>query len=201
MIYILIPSTKERRDRLAKCIEAIKQDQKYPTAIVTYENEDGCTDVGWVKALHKLLDGIKDDQLVFVLGDDALVSPGCIQRLYEGYTALPQDEEWLLQPYEQFHKGELATFPFCKAGLLKKYVHRGYKHLYSDTELTLIMKAKNRYGIVKEAKVDHQHFLNDARLLDDTYRATQKFHDEDAKLFHERAKHQFYFYDNPPSIN
>jgi len=192
MIYVLIPSTKERRERLQKCIDAIKVYQKYPTSIVTYENEKDCKDVGWVKAVHKLLDGIKDDQLVFILGDDAIVAPDCIAKLYEAYTALPPDDEWLLQPYEQFHQGRLATFPFCKAGVLKKYIHKGYKHLWSDTELTLVMQSKNKYGTVKEAKVDHQHFLENTALIDETYKASQALNDEDHKLFEERLKHQFY---------
>lgn len=191
MIYVLIPTTKERGYRLEKCIRAITEYQTYPTAIVTYQNEIGCEDVGWVKAVHKLLEGINDDQLVFILGDDAIVAPDCIARLYEGYMALPKDDEWLLQPWEQYHQGELATFPFCKAGVLKKYIHKGYKHLYSDTELTLVMKSKGKYGIVKAAKVDHQHFLKQPELLDNTYKATQALHDADQALFIERAKTEF----------
>lgn len=191
MIYILIPSTKERRYRLEKCIDAVKKNTKYPLTICTYENERDCKDVGWVKAVHKLLDGIKDDQLVFILGDDAIVAPDCIDRLADAYYNLPKGD-YILQPYEEFHKGELATFPFTTAGILKKYIHKGYKHLWSDTELTLVTKYLKMYGIVKEAKVDHQHFLTNPNLMDKTYEATQALNDEDRALFEERAKHNFY---------
>lgn len=189
MIYCLIPSTKERRPRLEKCVEAIHVKMKYPTAIVTYENEDGCTDVGWVRAVHKTLEGING--VVFILGDDAIVEPECIEKLYEAYQALPDKEQWLLQPYEQFHKGELATFPFCHSDILKKYIYKGYKHLYSDTELTLMMKSFGRYLIVPEARVDHQHFLTGTVPMDETYKATQSLGNEDAKLFQERVRNNF----------
>jgi len=191
MIYVIIPSTKERRPRLEKCIAALKLNTKYPISICTYENEEGCTDVGWVKAVHKMLEGING--LVFILGDDAIVAPNCIAKLYEAYMRLPEKErsEWLLQPNEQFHKGQLATFPFCHSDVLKKYIYKGYNHLYSDTELTCVMINKKRYGYVSAAIVTHEHFLQDGKLLDETYRNTQKFWTEDKVLFIIRQKNNF----------
>ena len=54
LLYILIPTTKSRRDRLAKCIQSIKDNVSIPHAIVTYENSRG----GFVPAIHDMLKGI-----------------------------------------------------------------------------------------------------------------------------------------------
>lgn len=184
MIYVCIPTTKERRPRLQKCIDALRLNTKYPIAICTYENEEGCTDVGWVTAIHKLLEGING--LVFILGDDAIPDPDCIERLYDTYKMLDNKEEWVLQPFEQYHQGELATFPFCHSDILKKYIFKGYKHLWSDTELTQIMRAKGRFGRVHGAYVDHQHYISDKKLFDETYEKSLKMNDADKQLFQER---------------
>lgn len=174
---------------MEKCIAAIQARMKYPTAICTYENEIGCPDVGWVAAVHKLLEGING--IVFILGDDAIVEPECIERLYEVYMSIPDREEWLLQPYEQFHKGELATFPFCHSDILKKYIYKGYKHLWSDTELTNIMRAKGRYGKVIDAKVTHVHYLENKDLFDETYAASLNNNGPDHELYNKRKANGF----------
>ena len=184
MIYCLIPTTKERRERLQKCVDSIHLNTKYPIAICTYENEEGCEDVGWVKAVHKLLEGING--ICFILGDDAIIAPDCIEKLYEAYQ-----EGYLLQPYEQINKGTIATFPFCHSNILKQYIHKGYIHNYSDTELTEIMKQKGKYLYIPEAKVDHQHFVMDYKLLDNTYCATKQFLEKDKQIFEERKKNNF----------
>lgn len=184
MIYIAIPSTKERRNRLEKCIEAIKLNTKYPVAICTYENEERCKDIGWVKAVHKLLEGING--LVFILGDDAIIEPNCIEKLYEEYIKLPNKEEWLLQPYEQINKGELATFPFAHSDILKTYISKEYNHNFSDTELTEVMKKKGRYLPVLEAKVYHEHFTVGAKL-DETYKKTTDLLEKDRLTFQRRC--------------
>jgi len=188
MIFVIIPTTKERRPRLEKCIEAIHKNTKYPITICTYEQEEGCNDIGWVKALHKMLEGI--DGLCFCLGDDVIIAPDCIEKLYETYEKLHNKEEWVVQPYDLISKGELASLPFCHSSILKKYIYKGYQHNYSDTEFTAIMKMKGRYFTVEDAIADHQHFTVGAKY-DETYRKTHELGTIDKQLFEKRQTNNF----------
>ena len=184
MIYCLIPTTKERRPRLEKCIEGIRRNTKYPITICTYENQGG----GWVKNLHEMLEGING--LCFCVGDDAVLAPDCIEKLYEAWLELPNKEEWLLEPEEQFSHGEIAQFPFCHSDILKKYVYKGYCQNYSDTELTQVMKNKRRYAYVEDAIVDHQHYIGGA-VYDETYKISREGAVDDKVLYEKRLSNNF----------
>lgn len=178
MIYIIIPTTKERRERLNKCIESIRLNN-FPVTICIYEGEDG----GYVRAVLNTLQGING--LCFILGDDAILDKDCIKTLYEKYESLDNKEEWLLQPYEQIQKGNLATMPFCHSDIIKRYLFSGYKHNYSDTELTDRMLAMGRYLPVLEAKINHEHFTCGAEI-DETYKKNNATMEEDRLLYLKR---------------
>lgn len=191
MIYIIIPTTKERRERLARCLEALKQNTKYPMCIVTYENEAGCTDVGLVPAVHKMIEGI--DGLMIMYNDDAIAEPDFVEKLYEAYLEKPEGErdEWMFSPWENFHHGNNAAFPLCHSNVIKKYLYKGYNHLFSDIELTAVMKKIGRYQPVLEAKAHHDHFIRNNDLIDETYKASQSFVDKDQELYHKRLANNF----------
>jgi hypothetical protein len=181
MIYCIIPTTKERRQRLQKCIDSIRDSVcNEPITICSYENFDG----GWVNATHKLIQDING--IVFLLGDDMVLDKDCIQELWNNY-----ENGFLLQPDEQHHRGNLAVSPFCHTDILKSYLFKGYKHLYADEELTEVMKAMGKYKPVLTAKLDHQHFSNNAAPLDETYKLSQSYFDHDRVLFNERKRNNF----------
>jgi hypothetical protein len=50
------------------------------------------------------------------------------------------------------------------------------------------MKAKDKYKPVLTAKLDHQHFSNNAATLDETYKLSQSYTEHDRALFNERKQ-------------
>lgn len=181
MIYVLIPTTKERRERLQKCIDAVRNSViDHPITICVYENTDG----GCVKAEHKMLEGITG--LAFILNDDMVVEPDCIQTLLDHY-----EDGLLLQPFEDIHKGDLAVSPFAHTDFLKKYIYPGYVHNYNDTELTEVAQMLGKYKKIEKAVIHHEHFTRGAKK-DQTYEATQSHFAKDRDLFISRKKNNFF---------
>ncbi|MFA6158882.1 MAG: hypothetical protein WC763_04670 [Candidatus Paceibacterota bacterium] len=187
IVYVCIPTTRERRARLQTCIDHIRVND-FPHVIVLYENQDG----GCVAAEHNMLQGIEG--LVFLLNDDMEIAPDCIRRLYEAYRKNAEEmsnvddfeKPLMLQPFEQIHKGRLAVSPFCHSSVLKKYVFKGYNHNFNDTELTEVVRAEGRYVFVPEATMVHRHGTEENGLMDETYRMTSATYRKDRALFHER---------------
>jgi GT2 family glycosyltransferase len=184
IVYICIPTTPGRRDRLQTCIEHIRAND-FPHAILIYENQDG----GCVAAEHNMLQGI--DGLVFILNDDMEIAPDCIRKLYEAYMREFGGRDGLVQPFEQIHQGKIAVSPFCHSDVIKKYVHRGYIHNFNDTELTEVMKARGKYLYVSEAKMVHRHWTREGELNDETYRLTSAAYKQDQALFEKRKANGF----------
>ena len=191
MIYVVIPTTKGRRVRLDECLKAVRASVcTEPITICLYENNDG----GWVKALHNLLVGLYSDTIVFNIGDDVIIEPDCIQKLFDAFqknkddmsTLAMHDKPLLLQPYEQVHEGRICTNPFCTADVIRKYLFKGYVHNYADNELTDRVIKEGRYVYVPEARTKHVHFELDAKLYDETYDLTQRFFLTDRDLFRQR---------------
>ena len=77
IITIIIPTTKERRSRIDKCLTALKDNAGVPIRIVIYENEDG----GWVGAVHNAISDIGG--IVYIMNDDMIIHPNCIKTLLE----------------------------------------------------------------------------------------------------------------------
>jgi len=176
MIYILIPTTKERKERLAFCLEAVyKSKCKEPFTVCVYENSDG----GWVKALWKMIEGING--LIFNIGDDVIIGPECIQKLFDSYK-----DGFLLQPYDQIQQGKICTNPFCHSDIIKEFLYDGYVHNFADTEMTERIKKLGRYLYVPEAITHHYHFTENKDLMDNTYKASQKYFKQDSELFDQR---------------
>lgn len=187
MIYVCIPTTKERRPRLEKCLEAIRASVGAPPfTVCLYENEDG----GWVAALQNLVAGLRDDALIFNIGDDVIIQPDCIALLAEEFAWKEANgvnpDTLLLQPYEHIHQGNIATNPFCRAGLIKRWLSRAYVHNFADNELTELARAEGTYVYVPKAISEHIHFELDHSLYDETYDRTQRYFIKDQATFQQR---------------
>jgi hypothetical protein len=181
MIYVIIATTKQRRERLTECLAALRE-STVPHSVVIYENLDG----GCCLATTKALEGINAP--VFILNDDMIVEPDCIEKLYNAYT---QDELGVYQPWENMHGGKLAVSPFGFSEVLKPFLKKGYVHSFWDTELTIMATAYGKYHIVAEAKIDHKHVMKDPSLQDATYKISQDKLAFDTELFNKRKAKQF----------
>lgn len=178
MIYIIIATTKGRRARLQECVDAIKASvTTQPYCIVTYENSDG----GCVLATKKALSGINGT--IFILNDDMIIEPDCIEKLYNAYD---QDRTCIYQPWESMHQGNLAVAPFGHTLMIKPFLDKGYIHNYWDTELTVTMQSIGKYRPIMDAKMDHRHVSRNPDLMDETYKVSQATFMRDQELFNSK---------------
>lgn len=180
MIYVVIATTKERRPRLQKCIEAVRE-STIPHSILLYENNDG----GCVLATKKAIEGIHSE--IFLLNDDMIVEPTCLERLKIAYDATYPNKDGVCQPIENFHNGDLGVSPYCHTDTIRPFLE-DYIHNCWDAEFTNVMKMKNKYTIVNNAVLDHQHYLKAKAPFDSTYKKNADTFRRDLDILEVRHK-------------
>lgn len=175
-IIILIPTTPERRERLARCIESVRENSNHPHVIMTFENT-----IGWVGAVREMLSKLNPYSLAVIINDDCVPQKDWLKILYASHLMHP---DHLLQPNDGIMQGKVATMPFATVGYLLENIYDGYKSYYADTELTDRAIRQNRYGYVPEAIVTHEHWSNGQASKDQTY------HSQEVNLEHDRALYE-----------
>lgn len=185
LITILIPTTPERRERLAKCIDSIREHTTQPYRLMIYEN----VGEGYVKAIHTLLEGVQG--LVWCLNDDVVLKNNALKILTEKFYELYPHWNGLLQPKDGIQEGNVCTLPFCHSEIMKRFTFKGYHHNFADQEFTIIMNSAGLYTYVPEAEVEHMHWINGKAEKDVTYTDSQVLFEQDQKLFEERLKANF----------
>jgi len=187
-VYICIPTTEERRERLAKCLDSIHKNAGYPHVIVTYENFQE----GFIGPIHRILEGIKDDTVVWCIGDDTvLTEESTLLRLVDAYHNAFPSNDGVANPDDGIQKGQIITMPLCSAFTMKKYTFKGYFLNYADNEFTEIMTAKGKYLYVPEVQVEHQHWIAGKAKKDNTYEHAASKFPQDAELFKFRKANGF----------
>jgi len=181
VIHVLIPTTSERRPRLAECVKALRK-STVPFQLHVFENEG----MGWVAASRAMLADLKPGTPAFLMGDDMLVAPDTLAHLYQAWVEKLKGGNGICQPWEKYHGGELAVCPFGAAGYVLALMHPGYFHLYGDAEMTVVAKARGEYVAVPEAKLDHRHVIGGDAPMDGTYRIANSRGAEDKALFEKR---------------
>lgn len=183
MIYVVIATTKGRRERLQKCINAIRE-STMPHALVVYENSDG----GCVLATKKAIEGINGE--IFLLNDDMIIAPDCLEILAKTYRTLYPNQDGVCQPDDNYHRGIMAVSPYCHTNtirpFLEDYIHNGW-----DGEFSEVMKLKGKYTTVLEAKMDHQHFTKGVSQFDATYALSVATQTRDNALLEKRLADKF----------
>jgi hypothetical protein len=173
MVFVVIPTTKERRARLEKCIASLRENAGMPFTLCIYENEPR----GAIIAMHEMLEGITG--LVWWIQDDVILTePNTLKRLYDQY------QSGVLCPDDGIVHGEIITLPFCLAHWLKEFTFKGYYHNYADREFTDVMKKYNLYKYCPNIKVDHQHWVNGKAERDETYKL--QLNKNDKELYEKR---------------
>jgi hypothetical protein len=178
-VTIFIPTTRERRKRLNDCLDAVRDNSNYPHRILIYEGNDG----GYVNAVHKMLEDING--LVCVIGDDMIPQKDWLKILMDNYN------DNFVYPDDGLRHERIATTFVCEADYLRKYLYKGYRHNFSDTELTEVSRLLGKLKYVPEAKIIHNHFTNGAEK-DETYKAQDKTFQKDKDLFNSRKANNFY---------
>ena len=185
MINIVIPTTPERKERLKECIESIHKNSGTEYNIHTYTSEGE----GWVKAVHKALRGIEG--LTVIVGDDMTFDKDWLKILEEEYWKEFPENDGLAQPYDEIHRGLVAVCPMADAENLRKYIHKGYTHNYSDRELTDIFQNKGKYLYVPESIVNHNHYVLGKAENDKTYESNKETYVEDRILYRQRINDNY----------
>lgn len=184
-ITILIPTTPERRERLAKCIDSIREHTTQPYRLMIYENNGE----GYVKAIHTLLEGVQG--IVWCLNDDVVLKNDALKILTETFNKEFPKHNGLLQPRDGIQEGNVCTLPFCHSEIMKKLTHKGYHHNFADQEFTIRMSVAGLYRYVPEAVVEHMHWINGKAEKDETYTKSQELFEKDQTLFNNRLQNGF----------
>lgn len=164
MIYIVIPTTPERRYRTEQLVKSIQENTDIPYVLCVYENNDG----GWVKAVYNAIEGING--LVWLLGSDTIVEKDALKTLYNAYTETFPLQDGICEPFNEMHGETLCQHPFGHSETIKKYLDKRFVHWYSDTYMTLLARKDGKLLYVPEAKIQHNHFVNGKAEVDETYK-------------------------------
>lgn len=182
-VYICIPTTKERAPRLEVLKESLRVNAGYPYILCTYENFHE----GFVAPIHKILSGLRNETLVWCIGDDTeLIESDTLARLVDAYMP-----GCVVQPDDGIHGGRIATMPLCNAKTMRDGTFEGYFLNSADVEFTTILQAQKRYIYCSDIKLQHSHHINNKAPEDDTYRFAASKAGEDAQLFSDRCKINF----------
>jgi hypothetical protein len=186
IVHILIPTTKQRRDRLAKCIDSIHEKAGCPHIISTYENYKE----GFVLPCYKLLIDLKPDAMVWCIGDDTvLVEENTISRLVSEYEKNYPNNDGVVQPNDGIQSGRIITMPLCSAKtMLEKGIHLDFFLSYCDDVFTMIMRKEGKYTYCSDIHVEHQHWSVDKAPLDETYEFAKNKLEEDKNAFEKVCK-------------
>jgi hypothetical protein len=190
MVYVCIPTTRERKKRLDDCISAIRSNAGYSNySIVVYEN----IGEGYQVAVRKMVSGL-GDSLVMVINDDMIVENNFLINSYSAYVEKFPNMDGLGSLNDNNMYVNVAIVPFAPASILYNYIYSGYTHYGGDPELAQIFISKNRFLPIHDAIINHIHPFYDKSnkrpdIVDETYKSTkEKFWDKDNNLFLERRK-------------
>lgn len=166
LLKILIPTTRERRDRLEVCIRTIRMHTTIPHMVVVFENNLG----GFVPAIHTMLAEVNGP--VWCIRDDTVVVDDAIDRMYQKYTELYPTGNGAVQPTNEPHD-KIDTMPLCDANTMRMYAYRGYTDsTFATCELVEIMTGLGLCSHASDCSVRHLHLppphesnTNDPELL------------------------------------
>lgn len=179
-VVVCIPTTPERRDRLATTVASLAEYAGCRHVVMTYEN----TGEGYVKALHTLLGTLRLDTLVWCIADDVqLCEPNTLGRLVDALYATYPKGDGVVNPDDGIQHGVIMTMPLCTVETLLHHYDTRFFHYFADTLFTDIMRKKNKYLYVPEVHVTHKHHVNGLAPKDHTYASTQTHYAKDAALY------------------
>ena len=165
-VVVCIPTTPERRDRLAVCMESINTYAGYPCIIMTHENEYE----GFIVAIHRILDRLADDTLIWVIGDDVTMhEPDTMKRMVEAYDKMYPDHDGVVNPNDGIQRGALITAPLTTAKIMRDGTSKEFFHSYADNLFTDRMKCLGKYTYLPDIHVTHNHHCNGLAKKDHTY--------------------------------
>jgi hypothetical protein len=187
-IYILIPTTSERRPRLKECLDSLEKYAGMEYEVKTIEDDErDCIAKG-----IELLKSVPRESLVWILNDDQkLIEPDTLKRLYEIFNREFPNGDGVVQPFESIQGAQLSVAPFGKAITFLKYSWPEYIHYFIDTEMTAVLKKKGLYYAALEVVIEHNHHINGKAPKDNTYENSERHWDHDEEIYLRRRSNNF----------
>ncbi len=180
MIYVTVPTTKERRPRLQKMIDSVRDSDYSNITLVVHEG----TSPGYVQAMYRFIGGIEG--LIFLMADDIVLAPDCISKLVEAFQKRFPDGWGCVYPFNPFQGERNIPMGLMPAKMFRQYWSQEYNHNFVDLEFTDLMKELNLCLYVPEAILEHNHPLKDKSLQDETYAKSQALFKKDLKTYNRR---------------
>lgn len=186
MIYVLIPTTPDREDRLQKAIASVKRsmcDQPIEI-IVEYNNYEGM-----IKPLLRMVNRV--DGLAILITNDIEIMPSTIQELYNAYIKNFPDNDGLVGWGDGLIKLDEMCFPFAHTKVLREIIHPAYFHNFADRDWTAVMKLRGKYLAVTRPLCTHNHYSRNPALKDKTYEVNESTSDADSLVYAQRKEKNF----------
>lgn len=183
MIYIIIPTTKDRRPRLKELLDSIERyTENMKHCVVIYENSDG----GWVPAILNAIEGITG--ICVLLGSDTVVEKDWLLSLWNGFIKAFPYADGVAEPYNELHGDRLCQHPMAHSDTIRKYLYEGYTHWYSDNDFTDQARRDGKLVYVPEARIEHKHVINGKAMPDETYMIVfnPETNEKDRQLYEKR---------------
>lgn len=142
---------------------------------------------GFVKSVLRMLD--KVDGICLLLGNDTIVTPHAIQRLYNAYMKeFPEQDGVCACSDGRDNHGDLICHPFGHSKTLKENIHPKYFHNFVDKDLGYVMWRKGKYLAVPNAVIEHHHYTQKNRNAkrDLTYAVGEESSKKDGAIFRAR---------------
>lgn len=180
MITVIIPTTPERRIKALECARLVMEKSGIEHRVLIFENELG----GWVPAVHAALEGI--DGFVSLIGTDIEVEQDWLKNLWHAFNSYFPDGDGIAEPFNEIHGPNLCQHPLARADTIRKYLHKGYTHNFSDNEFTMRAARDKKLIYVPNARVKHNHWVNHRAPMDETYKVIMSSYKKDEQLFNQR---------------
>ena len=162
-VSIVIPSLG-RPDKLQNCLDAIKENANYENYEVIVEYDSFENRQGAPKTFKKGVEKSKGE-LVMFLGNDCVPKENfLINAVRAMYITFGKEMDGLVALNDGYWNGEMATHWLASKKLLPylggEFFHTGYYHTGCDNELTGRCKKLGKYVYAEDAKLYHDHPLN-----------------------------------------
>jgi len=180
MITVIIPTTPERRANALDCARLVMARSGIPCRVTIFENTLG----GWVPAVLAAIEDI--DGYVALIGTDVEVEQDWLRILSDAFFKGFPNGDGIAEPFNELHGPTLCQHPLAHAKTIRKYLHRGYLHNFSDNEMTIRALRDHKLIFVPAARIKHHHWTNRRAPMDQTYQVAMASHEQDKLLFQRR---------------
>lgn len=165
-VTILIPTMRERREKINKCVDKIVANTNYNPYEILLNIEP---DKDWSEKIVTMTKGVKNGLVVF-FADDIEVEGNWLTNAVKMYQESFKDGHGLLAFNDGIQYGKWATHGLTSPEFLLKWWYHGYIHFHVDVEISDVAKRLDKYIYCEDAKAIHVHPCVGKAPLDEIYR-------------------------------